>query len=48
MKVLHESIWIFKGSQSLNFRHIQAKFKTKVLDVSDFNENIETSWKSKL
>ena len=33
---------------SLNFRHVPEKFKDKVLDLSDFNQNIETSCKSKL
>ena len=32
---------------SLNFTHIRAKFKDKVLDVSDSNQNIKTC-KSKL
>ena len=33
---------------SLNFRHVRAKFKDKLPDVSDSNQNIETSSKSKL
>ena len=33
---------------SLNFRHVRAKCNDKVPDVSDSNENIETSCKPKL
>ena len=33
---------------SLNFRDIRGKFKNKVPDVSDSNQNIETSCKSRL
>ena len=47
MSVLHQSICIFEAGLSSSF-HGWAKYKEKVPDASDPNQNIETTCNSKL
>ena len=47
MSDLHESMCISKAGLS-NLKHVRTKYKDKVLDVPDDNQNVETSCKSKL
>ena len=47
MSVLHESMSIFKACLSSSY-YGWAKNKEKVPDVSDPNQNVETTWNSKL
>ena len=47
MSVLHQSICIFKANLSSSYDG-WAKFKEKVSDVSDPNQNVETTCNSKL
>ena len=47
MSVLHQSICIFKADLSSSYDG-WAKFKEKVSDVSDLNQNVETTCNSKL
>ena len=41
-------VYAFLQGWSLKFKEWLTKYKERVLDVSDSNENIETPWNSKL
>ena len=47
MSVLHQSMYIFKAGLS-NLNDGWEKYKEKVPDVSDPNQNVETTCNSKL
>ena len=47
MSVLHQSMYIFKAGLS-RLIDGRAKYKEKVPDVSDSNQNLETKFNSKL
>ena len=47
MSVLHQSMCIFKAGLSSSY-DCWAKYKEKVPDVSDPNQNVETTYNSKL
>ena len=47
MSDLHESMCISKVGLP-NLKYVRTKYKDKVLDVPDDNQNVETSCKSKL
>ena len=47
MSVLHQSMYIFKAGLS-NLNDGWEKYKEKVSDVSDPNQNVETTCNSKL
>ena len=47
LSVLHQSICIFKAGLS-GLSDDKAKYKGKIPDMSDFNQNVETTCNSKL
>ena len=47
MSVLHQSMYIFKAGLSISYAGL-VKYKEKVPDVSDPNQNVETTYNSKL
>ena len=47
LSVLHQSICIFKAGLS-GLSDVKAKYKGKIPDMSDFNQNVETTCNSKL
>ena len=47
MSVLHQSMCIFKAGLSSSY-DVSAKYKEKVCDASDTNQNAETTCNSKL
>ena len=47
MSVLHQSMYIFKAGLSISYAGL-VKYKEKVPDVSDPNQNVETRSHSKL
>ena len=47
MSVLHQSMYIFRAGLSSSYDG-RAKYKEKVPDVSDPNQNVETTCNSKL